>query len=102
MDVNIYSTKDYENKRRRGPQKNKPKQTQFQTGLCFCKDIYWLPEHILSRNSSLAGGGTELFNLMSAILFGLWLERQYFHRSHRIRCYSPARASNDENPPLIV
>ncbi len=47
-------------------QKNKPNlsrrslwrsriQTQFQTGPFFCKDIYWLPEHILSRNSSLAG-----------------------------------------------
>ncbi len=52
--------------------------------------------------NELAGGRTELFNLMSAILFGLWLGRQCFHRSHRIRCYSPARASNDENPPLRV
>ncbi len=62
MNVNLYILKDYENKRRRRLKQNKPKQSQFQTGLFFCKDIYWLLGHILSKNSSLAGYSLSSLN----------------------------------------
>ncbi len=62
MNVNLYILKDYENKRHRRLEQNKPKQTQFQTGLCFCKHIYWLPGHILSKNFSLAGYSLSSLN----------------------------------------
>jgi len=58
MNVNLYVIEDYENKTALRLQKNK---ANFKRPF-FRKDIYWLPEHILSRNSPLVGYSLRSLN----------------------------------------
>ena len=73
MSANVYFIEDYENETAFRHKKTNPNKPNSNPALSvvewanfkrpfFRKDIYWLPEHILSRNSSLSGYSLRSLN----------------------------------------